>query len=89
MLFPILIRSPLIGKADTADALALQNGEIGPLGDLTELAIMIEDRSGDHGCEGRIRILCPYLLFLIWIGFANNTTQGLKNMRTYGTMIPQ
>jgi hypothetical protein len=50
---------------------------------------MVEDRSGDHGCEGRIRILCPYLLFLIWIGFANNTTHVLKNMRTYGTMIPQ
>ena len=62
MRFPILVRSPLIGKADASNALTLQNGEIGPLGDLTQLVIMVEDRSGDHGCEGRIRILCPIYL---------------------------
>ena len=39
VLFPILIRGSLIGKADTSDALALQNGEIGPLGDLAQLSI--------------------------------------------------
>lgn len=74
MRFPILVRSPIIGKAEASDAFAIKNGEIGPLGDLAQLVVMVEDRSGDHGCEGRIRILCPYLLFLIWIGFANNTT---------------
>ena len=56
MRFPILIRGSLIGKADAPDALALQNGEIGPLGDLAQLVVMVEDRSGDHGCEGGIRI---------------------------------
>ena len=39
MRFPILIRGSLIGKADAPDALALQNGEIGPLGDLAQLSI--------------------------------------------------
>jgi hypothetical protein len=42
MLFPILVRSPLIGEPDTTDAIALQNGEIGPLGDLTQLEVVIE-----------------------------------------------
>ena len=59
MRFPILVRSPLIGKADASDTLALQNGEIGLLGDLTQLVVMVEDRSGDHGCEGGIRISQP------------------------------
>ena len=62
MRFPTLIRGSLIGKADASDALALKNGEIGPLGDLAQLVVMIEDRSCDHGCEGRIRILCPIYL---------------------------
>ena len=39
MRFPILVRSPLIGKADDSDAFALKNGEIGPLGDLAQLSI--------------------------------------------------
>ena len=65
MRFPILIRGSLIGEPDASNALTIQNGEIGPLGDLTQLVVMIEDRSGDHGCEGRIRILCPNLLLLI------------------------
>ena len=42
MRFPILIRGSLIGEPDTTDAIALQNGEIGPLGDLTQLVVVIE-----------------------------------------------
>ena len=42
MLLPILICGSLIGKADASNALTLQNGEIDPLGDLTQLAVVIE-----------------------------------------------
>ena len=42
MRFPILIRGLLIGEPDTTDAIALQNGEIDPLGDLTQLVVVIE-----------------------------------------------
>lgn len=62
MSFPVFIRGLIVSKTDTGYILAVQNGEIEPLGDLTQLVVMIEDRSGDHGCEGRIRILCPIYL---------------------------
>ena len=42
MLFPMLIRSPPIGKADASDSFALQNGVIGPLGDFVQRAVMVE-----------------------------------------------
>ena len=42
MRFPILIRGSLIGEPVTTDAIALQNGEIGPLGDVTQLVVVIE-----------------------------------------------
>ena len=62
MSFPVFIRGLIVSKTDTGNILAVQNGEIGPLGDLTKLVVMAEDRSGDRGCEGRIRILCPIYL---------------------------
>ena len=56
MSFPVFIRGLIIGKADAGNVFAVQNGEIGLLGDLAQLPVMIEEGRGDHNGEYSIRI---------------------------------
>ena len=64
MSFPVLIRGLIIGKADAGNVFAVQNGEIGLLGDLTQLPVMIEEGRGDHNGEYSIRIFSFNFCFL-------------------------
>ena len=64
MSFPVLIRSLIIGEPDAGYVLTVQNGEIGLLGDLTQLPVMIEEGRGDHNGEYSIRIFSFNFCFL-------------------------
>ena len=47
MSFPVFIRCLIVGKANAGNILTVQNGEIGLLGDLTQLPIVVEKGSGN------------------------------------------
>ena len=64
MSFPVLIRSLIVGEPDTGNVFAVQNGEIGLLGDLAQLPVMIEEGRGDHNGEYSIRIFSFNFCFL-------------------------
>jgi len=63
-MFPVIIRGLIIGKPDTGYVLTVQYGEIGLLGNLAQLPVMIEEGRGDHNGEYSIRILGFNLSFL-------------------------
>ena len=64
MSFPVLIRCLIIGEPDAGNILTVQDGEIGLLGDLTQLPVMVEEGGGDHNGEYSIRIFGFDLRFL-------------------------
>ena len=54
-----------------------------------QLVVMIEDRCGNHGCEGRIRILCSDRLLLIRISLHQlvHTGDGAEGSHLPGSQI--
>ena len=64
MSFPVFIRGLIIGKADAGNVFAVQNGEIGLLGDLAQLPVMVEEGGGNHYRENCIGIFGSNLRFL-------------------------
>ena len=61
---PVVVSCFIVGKADAGNVFAVQNGEIGLLGNLAQLPVMIEEGRGDHNGEYSIRIFSFDLLFL-------------------------
>lgn len=64
MMFPVIIRGLIIGKPDTGYVLTVQYGEIGLLGNLAQLPVMVEEGGGNHNGEYSIRIFGFDLRFL-------------------------
>ena len=64
MSFPVFIRGLIIGKADAGNVFAVQNGEIGLLGDLAQLPVMVKEGRGDNNGENSIRIFSFNFCFL-------------------------
>ena len=64
MSFPVIIRCLIIGEPDAGNILTVQDGEIGLLGDLAQLPVMVKEGRSDHNGEYSIRIFGFDLRFL-------------------------
>lgn len=61
---PVVVSCVIVGKPNTSYVLAVQNGEIGLLGDLTQLPVMVKEGRGDNNGENSIRIFSFNFCFL-------------------------
>ena len=53
---PVVVSCFIVGKPNIGYVLAVQNGEIGLLGDLTQLPVVVEEGRGDHNSGDGIRV---------------------------------